>query len=930
MTSCDPSIPDPADSGADLGGSLSGEFQSDGKAVARLDAPPATKKIDPGPKGSSKSRIDSQTIRMSGRSSQVEAPSDSSSDEASLPRELGDYELIEEVARGGMGVVFRAKQKRLNRIVALKVILAGQFAEEDDVLRFQCEAEAAANLQHPSIVPIYEVGEACGHHFFSMALIQGNNLAETCRKGPLSGHRGAQILVQIADAMDYAHQRGIIHRDLKPSNVIVNETGHAMVTDFGLAKRTDSDSQLTGTGQVIGTPNYMSPEQAAGFGDEIGPGSDVYSLGAVLYFLMTGRPPFNAANMMQTLRQVISQDPVAPRALNADIDRDLETICLRCLEKDPAARYPTANALAEDLRRFLNSQRIKARPIGRSAKLLRWCRRNRAVATLGSSLALALVLLSIIGPLLAFKETQLREQSELIADRTRELANDLQQSIHETEEAQEKAERSVAAMHNNLVKMYVDRGDSEVRKSDPVAALPSYAAALALDAGDPKREWGHRFRLTSILREAPRPVNIWRLTAETSASAFSTDGELVAAASRDGRLHVWNTKNNTKVLGPIDAKHESISVLKFSPDNRRLLVGANKTLQILDVETGRAEFSSERVEESIRDAVFHPQTNKVIVGIRSGAVFSLRTDSKEPRQDLSGHDRAVTCMAISPSAGRLVTASEDHTAKLYDVETESPIATLSHDGPVRWTCFDPSGELVATASDDGIIKFWDAKSGQARGDELHHGARIRVIKFDPSGTRLASGGWDANAKLWDVATGEQIGSPMTHQNSVPQLDFSPDGRFLATASLDHTAKIWSTETGREVCPAMHHGFLVQNVAFLPDGKRLVTAGADKMIRVWSFSTIAQQQSLVDHTDVVLSSAIDPDGRTLLTTCENGSAKLWGRAHRSTAWRRNQSSWCGEPWSLQSQWASLRDLRTGRAGPCLGQRRRSCRDRLARA
>jgi serine/threonine protein kinase len=290
---------------------------------------------------------------------------------AACPRPFGDYELLEEVARGGMGVVYKARQRRLNRTVAIKMILAGQLASSEEVRRFFSEAEAAAAMQHPNIVAIHEVGEHEGQHFFSMDYVEGANLAELVREAPLSAERAARYVNAIALAIQYAHDRGKLHRDLKPSNVIVDLTDQVRVTDFGLARSIEGSSDLTGTGQVVGTPSYMPPEQAAGRRGAIGPASDVYSLGAILYELVTGRPPFRAETALDTLMQVLEADPAAPRLLNPTIPHDLQTICLKCLEKDPRARYGTARQLADDLERYLSGEPISASTVNLVGRMTR-------------------------------------------------------------------------------------------------------------------------------------------------------------------------------------------------------------------------------------------------------------------------------------------------------------------------------------------------------------------------------------------------------------------------------------------------------------------------------------------------------------------------------------------------------------------------------
>ena len=293
-----------------------------------------------------------------------------------VAEQVGDYALLNEIARGGMGVVYRARQISLNRVVAVKMIRDAEFASEEEILRFKVEAEAAAKLQHPGIVPIYQIDEVDGCHFFSMAFVEGRSLGQMIVDAPLHPKKAAIYVAKVAQAVHYAHEQGIIHRDLKPANVLVDMNDQPMVTDFGLAKQVAGDHELTMSGQILGTASYMPPEQAAGKTDQITAKSDVYSLGALLYALLTQRPPFTGQNPMDVLLDVLSKDPDTPSSLNIALSRDLETICMKCLEKAPNKRYESAADLAEDLERFIAGEPIHARRISRLERGLRWCKRR--------------------------------------------------------------------------------------------------------------------------------------------------------------------------------------------------------------------------------------------------------------------------------------------------------------------------------------------------------------------------------------------------------------------------------------------------------------------------------------------------------------------------------------------------------------------------
>ena len=395
--------------------------------------------------------------------------------EIDLPMQFGEYELLEEVARGGMGVVFRARQMNLDRQVALKMILTGKLASEEDVQRFYSEASSAAALEHPGVVPVYEVGEQNGQHFFSMGFVEGESLASLIARSPLSPQKSAQMLVKISEAMVYAHGEGVIHRDLKPANVLLDNKNNPHISDFGLAKKVSSASNLTMTGQIIGTPSYMPPEQASGATDQINEIADVYSLGAILYCCLTGRAPFQAANAMETLRQVVERDPVAPRQLNSQVDLDLDTICLKCLEKDPQRRYQSAQELVDELNRFLAGQPIQARRISSLDRAVRWCRRNPVTTGL-----LCALVLTVVGGIsgVAWQWGQAEYQKNLTQEAQEsemDMASDTSESVSDSARAQELVEAQLKLEHQD----FLDAHKVIVHRTQAVlVATPGKDAAL--------------------------------------------------------------------------------------------------------------------------------------------------------------------------------------------------------------------------------------------------------------------------------------------------------------------------------------------------------------------------------------------------------------------------------------------------------------------
>ncbi|HZJ14014.1 MAG TPA: protein kinase [Chthoniobacteraceae bacterium] len=895
-------------------------------------------------------------------------------------RKLGQYELIEEIGHGGMGVVYRARHRRLDRIAAVKVLAAAPFASPGTRERFRVEAEAAARLQHPGIVAIHDVGETDGLPWLAMDFVAGGNLAALVREQPLPARQAASFVRTIAEAVQHAHDHGVLHRDLKPSNVLLDPDAGPRVTDFGIA-RCGPTAELTRTGEVLGSPGYTAPEQA--LGGMADARTDVYGLGALLYHLLTARPPFQAPTLDAIVLQLREADPLPPRRLNPAVPRDLETICLRCLRKDPAYRYATAREVSEDLARFLGGEPIRARPISPLGKAWRWCRRRPAIA--------ALLALLFIVAVAAFTFIESARRSEHDAkEKLREVNTRLADSLDSTE--LDRAEDLFAAGDSTDALTMLAR----VVRRNPVHPVAAPRLASALWHGDvalPLPPWqyaGGKVLTLKLLRDhetllictdkglstrqaatGSKLIEFEHDDAVFHDALLSPDERTVVAWEwrpwlPDRRLAIYDVATGHKLA--VHVREPLVNQVTFAPDSSEFICSEIATLAFVrDSRTGNpvglpldhsadlwsASFSpdGETIVTAASDGIvrwwdrrthalrnqsapfpakptyvhYSPDGRWIFVGCLGGTMHLLSATDGALVGNRMLHSDNIRLATFSADSTRLLTWSDDHTARVWSVpDGEALTPPLRHHDAVNFAAFSPDGTRVVTCSRDNTTRVWDAVTGRSRAQALRHFEQPHVAAFTPDGAGLYATGadgilqrwslrhleppravaadpkvaepdgtcrsadgrfiltWDAKAKgsvakLRDARSGQAIGNPLAHSDSIANAAFSTDGALVATASNANDARIWETATGRPVGRPLRHARTVCAVAFSPDGNRIATGSWDNTAQVWDVRTGNALVREMRHGAHVTDVCFSPDGRRLATASRDYTARVWSVA-----------------------------------------------------
>jgi WD40 repeat protein/serine/threonine protein kinase len=875
-------------------------------------------------------------------------------------RQLGDYQILREIGRGGMGVVYEAQQLSLGRHVAIKVLLASARLDPRHLGRFQREARSAAKLHHTNIVPVFGVGEQDGLHYYVMQFIRGLGLdviLDELRRlrqphgkpaptpglapgRPTNGSRNisavavahglltgefmasgeypspepplppgadtprspdtsatirlpgqketsvlsesgsqywqsvARIALQVADALTHAASQGVLHRDIKPSNLLLDDAGNVWVTDFGLAKADSDGDNLTRTGDIVGTLRYMAPERFNGQGDLR---SDVYSLGLTLYELLTLRPAFDEGDRNKLVKQVMHDEPLRPRKVNPGVPRDLETVALKAIARDPAHRYQTPAEMADDLKRFVEDRPVKARRISGAERLWRWCRRNPARA--GLVLALALLIVAVV------------TFSSLWAVREHQVAGSLAESNQNLVRAQGEREAALKQARQESARVALDRGLNLCEAGDVGLGLTYLTRALesAVKAEDVDLESAIR------LNVAAWETQLWSLEnyreappgARVSAVSLSPRGSLLAAALTNDTVELWDLRDGHEDQALHSLPHgEALKALAFSGDGGLLLMRSDRTVRVWDVATGRLAGPPLVHPNSLTAAALSRDGQWVLTGAGDPQILADNAKGGTTRlwQTKTGkciasrpHKFRVSAVAFGPRDELALTGDALGVAQVWNLPSGDAVGPpLVHKSGVEAAVFSPDGARVLTGTSEGMVHLWQVETARPVFPPLPHGEWIKTVAFSADGRRfVVLTRITGQAHLWRADTGTPIASPLPHQGLVLSVAFSPDSRTLLTGGAGGLARGWDATRGQPTGPILAHQGAVTECAFGGDGQSVVTL--DGAVRRWHAPSGLRRGPPLEHKDLVRAAAFSPDGRLLLTGGLDGVARLWDTA-----------------------------------------------------
>lgn len=781
------------------------------------------------------------------------------------------FTILTKLGEGGMGVVYHARDVKLNRDVALKVAPADTLAGSREMIRFLSEAQMLASIVHPHVVRVLEYGEHAGRPYLAMEYLTGGTLADRLQNGAMTPAAAASLIRETALAVHAAHAAGIVHRDLKPRNILFDAAGEPNVTDFGIAKR--SASELTATQEVMGTPAYMAPEQAKGGTKFVGPAADIWALGAILYECITGVRPFTGAGINSVLYRVVHDDPKTPRTLRAAISPDLERICLKCLRKEPADRYATAEALAEDLDNFIHGRPISVRQPGLAERTLRWARRDpsRATAYALTAVVIGLIALGTVLGLFWQKAEQARGFAVIARDQADEARK-------RTEEAHAQLDLEKTKSDRLAAEALLERDAAKKARAEEEEAKKSAEKAREQEAAARKEEAAARKEVEKALEKSDR-IEYSKIV-DLAHREFLVNN---AERSREllplcpPKFRGWEWDFVTRLCGPNVAAYIGehtgpLGSANYNADGTLVLTAsADGTARIWDATSGRSVITIKAGKAPLTAARFSPDGSQAATASMDGTVKVWNAKTGDLIVSIPAHAPVAVSVAYSPDGTKLLSTGWDKTAKIWNAKSGEAIATMGGGGlGYRSAVFNHDGSRVLTAGVDGAARLWDPATQKEVATLRGLPLPLEAAVYNRDGSRILIAWSDGSVRVWDVAKEEEAAAINVGLGGIVDSAINEDGRTVATAGLDGIVRIWDVDTSKETSSFKVHRNGLATVAFHPNGGCILTGDLNGNARAWDLARPPEEIELVSRDRGLECLAVSPDGRRVAARKTDGS------------------------------------------------------------